>query len=786
VPSNLRPFPTNRKKVSEAGREWVGGRFVMPFETEGVHPLAALWIVLPEGLILAADISLPQAPEGWFAETLRAAMERSKEQLEPPSRIRVADQALAAELRAAHGDIEVVVAPTPETDEAYASLLASMGASPPSYLEDNLPPALVEQLFRAAERLYRLAPWKIGCEYPIRVDVPRFGIDGACLAVIGQARVDYGFLLFPSLDAYDTFGQIGESMGEGELPESFGTPLLSLSFEKKKALPPSVVQTIQQNKWPVAGTNAYPLAHHRDESGLLLPLTESDARTLIVTANALVTFCTLHRDVLSGENPMPISESFAGDDDVTVRLTYPAEAFDLFDVNGSPSWEKSATVHKGPLPGRNDPCHCGSGKKYKKCHLDKDQEDAAGPDRTHALDMRLVDEVCLFATSEFSGKWLPRDVTDLPPQLALHLAIQWLVYERPIAGRPLIDHYLDDHELDEEEETWVSAQRAGWLSVWEVLSVEPGREVVVRDLLTGQRRTVREQVASKTLRARDAVLARVVDYGDRSLFCGLYGRSLPPFAAAEVLSDVRAKLRKKTGDIPVERLRGGKLGLWLLTRWADALDELDERRSVPPFLTNTDGDTIAAVIDRFAFDRANRRAVEASLAAIEGAGEPHRAGRETEIAFFTPDEHHDIENATVIGFGFIGESVLRVETNSESRAAALRQTIEAACGELIRHRSREQKDPLKALADRKGSAEPAPKLTAEEQAFVREAKQRHYRKWADEPLPALDGKTPRQAARSRAGREQLDLVLRQMENAEQRLPEPERLDVSSLRAELGL
>ncbi len=28
-----------------------------------------------------------------------------------------------------------------------------------------------------------------------------------------------------------------------------------------------------------------------------------------------------------------------------------------------------------PIPklGRNDPCHCGSGKKYKKCCYDKDQ-----------------------------------------------------------------------------------------------------------------------------------------------------------------------------------------------------------------------------------------------------------------------------------------------------------------------------------------------------------------------------------------------------------------------------
>ena len=29
-------------------------------------------------------------------------------------------------------------------------------------------------------------------------------------------------------------------------------------------------------------------------------------------------------------------------------------------------------------PGRNEPCWCGSGKKYKHCHLRADQEAAAG------------------------------------------------------------------------------------------------------------------------------------------------------------------------------------------------------------------------------------------------------------------------------------------------------------------------------------------------------------------------------------------------------------------------
>ena len=34
---------------------------------------------------------------------------------------------------------------------------------------------------------------------------------------------------------------------------------------------------------------------------------------------------------------------------------------------------KSAPIVKGAQPGRNDPCPCGSGKKYKKCHGAADQ-----------------------------------------------------------------------------------------------------------------------------------------------------------------------------------------------------------------------------------------------------------------------------------------------------------------------------------------------------------------------------------------------------------------------------
>src|SRR5947209_7281935 len=62
-------------------------------------------------------------------------------------------------------------------------------------------------------------------------------------------------------------------------------------------------------------------------------------------------------------------------------------------------------------PGRNDPCWCGSGKKYKKCHLASDEEAArsdAGPPRREGefgdpLHRRLSEELI-----EGSKRWHTR------------------------------------------------------------------------------------------------------------------------------------------------------------------------------------------------------------------------------------------------------------------------------------------------------------------------------------------------------------------------------------------
>ena len=69
--------------------------------------------------------------------------------------------------------------------------------------------------------------------------------------------------------------------------------------------------------------------------------------------------------------------------------------------------------------------------------------------------------------------------------------------------------------------------------------------------------------------------------------------------------------------------------------------------------------------------------------------------------------------------------------------------------------------------------------------MLREAKQRHYADWANQPLPALGGKTPREAVRTKTGRDQVDLLLKEFENNEARLPKSQQVDFLNLREELG-
>lgn len=740
-----------------------------------VRPEMILWVE-QGGPIVGCTLVNPLEPVS-VTESFAAAMSAPLDgPARRPHRIRVADEAMAAELRASYPDLAVVVAPVPDVDAVFEEMragLESLEGEPSYFGNGGISADALGQLFQAASLLFRAAPWRYATEeHLLRVDIPQFGIEGACLCVIGEAGESRGILLFRSLADFERFGEgggravVGEELDDGVRRV---VAMRSLSFDRKRDLPRAMLAEVERHRWTVAGANAYPVFFCLGPSFTPLENSEEDVRIMTVCTRALLAFLVRHRDWFEVGSFDTIKESSRGEDDVEVVLTGP------YDLDELPPQELSTPK---PRVGRNDPCPCGSGRKYKKCHLEADSL-AARDDReesVHELDHRLAMEVAVFASRTFGPARFPKTVD--AGEEASPLVIPWTIWSATIDGQRIADAFLarNGARLSVDEREWFEAQRNAWLSVFEVTRVSPGT-VDVRDLLTGEERTVREELASRTLVARDVVLARVVDRRGVTYFGGMFGRSLAPVAAAHVVDDVRTKLRLRKKAVPLDRLREFKTGVFLIDRWAAAVHAQDQRHAKPPRLTNTDGDPLSFVVDSFRFEPAHRGEIERRLSALEGAAPAEATEQETSIAIV-----RDADD-TVLGRLVVTSGQLRIETNSTQRANALRRIVKKALQGMLGEEVRERTRPSIPL---RGPVSVGPPQTPEQAAVAREYKEHYYEQWIDVPLPALGGQTPRQAKRTAAGRRRLDLLLRQMENAEQKQPEETRFDMRRLRAALRL
>ena len=193
----------------------------------------------------------------------------------------------------------------------------------------------------------------------------------------------------------------------------------------------------------------------------------------------------------------------------------------------------------------------------------------------------------------------------------------------------------------------------------------------------------------------------------------------------------------------MERLRDEAFGRYLIKRWEEAVFELDRRAAIPPELHNTNGDPLLLTTDHFEFEPASRADLESRLAGMEGVEADGSERDELVYVFMTPgNPMHASWETTLIGRAWFAGRALRLESNSVERADALRARVEAACGDLLRHRAREHADPMSpAVTAAAPDSAPEPPPPEAEQLFL-EFKQRHYQDWIDQPLPALGGKTP--------------------------------------------
>ena len=168
------------------------------------------------------------------------------------------------------------------------------------------------------------------------------------------------------------------------------------------------------------------------------------------------------------------------------------------------------------------------------------------------------------------------------------------------------------------------------------------------------------------------------------------------------------------------------------------------RGAIPPDLRNRDGDPLLLTVDHFEVAAGAMAAVEACVAELDGAHrEPAGEGTSAYVFLRPVDPAEPDGEQTLLGRLRIGAEALRIETNSEARADALRLRVEEVCGSRLRHRAREHMDPLALANQSRRAPQPPPPPSPQQEHMVAEF---------EAPLRRLGGPAAGRAEREDATR----------------------------------
>lgn len=370
----------------------------------------------------------------------------------------------------------------------------------------------------------------------------------------------------------------------------------------------------------------------------------------------------------------------------------------------------------------------------------------------------------------------------------------------PPDEKNIVDEYLERRGWRESVpgQRYLKRLRDSVLSLYEVVEVSPGHHCDVRDLVRGgEDIRVHEHMGTQDLVKWDRLAARVLKSNGKNVFAG----GLLPFSHEAAQSLLKA-LADSTKRFDKENPRATGTETVALKLSAENRDDRFLRDACPSFtsvwlihtlerlhaplpeLTNRDGEALMFTETRFPFLAEN---LEDIAKRLDTAAEWERDSPHAQTWIWLPEPDANVETPQrglaletfrggqrpIGGTLELTPGVLTLTSNSMERATRGNDTLEALLHGLIGPGLITLQTPDQLMAendtrqhgnsDREPQDTVDPKIAAE---MIHTTLDQHYRRCLDEPIPALDNKTPRQCATSKKGRDKVIEWLKHLENNE--------------------
>ncbi len=450
--------------------------------------------------------------------------------------------------------------------------------------------------------------------------------------------------------------------------------------------------------------------------------------------------------------------------------------------------------------GRNEPCPCGSGKKFKKCCMRGDSEhrqqletfDEVVDEAITWLQDRFAEDLSEAVEEQFLS-YMPEEgwesFVELPDDIRKLVSInayEWALVEghtrENLDAIPLLDLVLGHGGpiMEADQRQFLESLRHAHLNLYEVVGSKAGHSLKVRELLGDdpQTRWVFSPSFSKGEMSRPGTvvgLRLIPGTPWRHTMAAYY---FPGSWTAGVLKH----LRKNLEDTPHPEDHQFAYSAPIVHDWLSLLTA-----KPPSLLDRSSGDAILLVTDHYRIE---------DLDLLTQRLEQQSDVEPTDEGWVRLRDRSDGTQTSLVSLSLGAEKeTLEVFGRTRNYADDGKVWLEELAGDAITYVTRDISDPLSmggpmAFASPESGARSGPPIDPEELSKAMEGFYRKiYANWADEPIPALDGRTPRQAVQDPEGRRQVTDLLESYERSESLMAEDqgrEPLKLDFLREEVGL